>query len=228
MTMMERQAYWMEKKQSAIDAKRKEKEQEEISQTSFKPNTENSRRTYRPSESRPPLAEPPKEANGNQADKANLSERRNSLKSRVRANSLSTKRSSSRPKERDASTRKDASLERRASASTIETAMSLSRKEDSTNTSEADDVVPEDESTPEPREPATDVPEDTTTVEPTAGRVTEETSEFEEGAFWWKVESGRGHHRVRDGGEFQMWSIYRKKDKSYGAGATLSIQANHK
>jgi len=37
---------------------------------------------------------------------------------------------------------------------------------------------------------------------------------FVPGEFWWKVEGGRGHHRVRDGGEFQMWSIYRKKDKT--------------
>mmetsp|Transcript_38024 Transcript_38024/g.49230 ORF Transcript_38024/g.49230 Transcript_38024/m.49230 type:complete len:705 (+) Transcript_38024:412-2526(+) len=34
------------------------------------------------------------------------------------------------------------------------------------------------------------------------------------GEFWWRVEGGRGQHRVNDGGEFQMWSIYRRKDKS--------------
>ena len=43
-----------------------------------------------------------------------------------------------------------------------------------------------------------------------------ESNSFIEGSFWWKIEGGRGFHRVRDGSEFQMWSIYRKKDKSEG------------
>jgi len=47
-----------------------------------------------------------------------------------------------------------------------------------------------------------------------ADKLAPEAPEFVPGQFWWKVESGRGHHRVRDGGEFQMWSIYRKKDKT--------------
>mmetsp|Transcript_65477 Transcript_65477/g.122538 ORF Transcript_65477/g.122538 Transcript_65477/m.122538 type:complete len:420 (+) Transcript_65477:1501-2760(+) len=34
------------------------------------------------------------------------------------------------------------------------------------------------------------------------------------GEFWWKIEGGRGQHRVNDGSAFQMFSIFRKKDKT--------------
>jgi hypothetical protein len=41
-----------------------------------------------------------------------------------------------------------------------------------------------------------------------------EEEPFVDGQFWWRIEGGRGQHRVNDGGEFQMWSIYRRKDRS--------------
>jgi len=62
-------------------------------------------------------------------------------------------------------------------------------------------------------------------VEEQVVAVVAEKEGFEEGKFFTRFDenTGRAHHRVRSGADFQMSSMYRKRDKKSGMGSSVAV-----
>lgn len=238
MTMLERQKHWMDKKKQKVEAERLEKEKENQN-FSFKPNTASSKRTFKPMDPKPappaPQAAngPNAPASGQASEKATASKskagsRWQKVKSNIKdiKGSASKRKAPSKPKVVDAvpgkteNQKPEPPLEPRTRLSArrqeeAEAAAGEERPEtteaDTDVTSTSDDaqgpVGAEDErqvdQQGEPTEAGADAPEKAEPAVP-----------FVPGQFWYKIEAGRGYHRVQDGAGCQMWSMYRRKDKS--------------
>jgi hypothetical protein len=213
MTMLERQAHWMAKKKDALEAQKAEREREASSLT-FKPDTQHSKRTYKAksmsehdvlTESRAEPAHAPVPRVANLPRVASLS----NLPVAASSNAGGNKWSVLRNKVTNGALKKVAKpkkLKQKKIAHDPANGESDDDGEDGKEEiEESEEEYPKLEKTP-----------DHVVVEvmPEVVVAAPEPEPFVEGSFWWKIEGGRGQHRVNDGGAFQMWSIYRKKDKT--------------
>jgi len=234
MSMMERQEYWMNKKKLAIEAQRAEKEKEN-SNFSFKPNTGNSKRTYKAGEnvraipSNPEMAVavaarertgPTESKTGGGVVRGSSGSKWGSLRAKVKGGEINKRKSKGAVKAKAApgtadKAKKSSALEKQPAKEPLATAMSIARAA----STELLATQPIAKNTDEVKGDAPEEPDSNAEkggAKPQANELVESAADeaFDPGSFWWKVEGGRGHHRVRDGSDFQMWSIYRKKDKS--------------
>jgi hypothetical protein len=240
--MMERQEYWVQKKKLAIEAQRAEKEKEN-NNFSFKPDVGNSKRTYKASESVrqvvPGMATTVTavcERTSGTESKASGS-KWGAVRAKLKGGDSSGKKKAkhtgrTKPGSSSGEKVKKGSSEKVVVKAPLATAMSVARaatgKDQSPPSSANNDPgrahaasepcpdVGDDEGDHVGNGPHPDVSDDGyhKSETPNCIKGNENFAPFVPGSFWWKVENGRGHHRVRDGSVFQMWSIYRKKDKS--------------
>jgi hypothetical protein len=194
MTMMERQKAWMQAKAAALEVAKAEKEKELSDSLKFKPDTESSRRTFKttpaaavkPEQPRPTLSQPKPVALAVPATTTA------SKWAAAKAKVVKAKK----PKTAKAKSDKPAPVgaERLAELLAEDKAATAAANPAAGNESEGEEDA-EEEALVEAVEESPPAP-------------------FVPGSFWWRVEDGRGHFRVNDGSLFQMWTIYRKKDKS--------------
>jgi hypothetical protein len=242
MTMMERQAYWLAKKKETLEAQRAEKEKED-EQYSFKPNIVNSKRTFsnnqlisKTSSSQQLINKviEKKESNHRMIVESKTSNNsKTKLKSAYKNISAANKLSSLNKTQN--STQQGVKKHTRTSISKRST---KDNDDENDNDDDDDDDDNNDEAAEEYDEEGTNLDNmnDKENVNEVGGgggdlskagdveeeEAAEQTKAVEPpppvvyvpGEFWWREEGGRGHHRVRDGSEFQMWSIYRRKDKN--------------
>ena len=217
MTMLERQEYWMNKKKLSIELQRAEKEKENNSY-SFKPFTGDSKRSFQAKESTRPTAIIPeakplgvRRSDHKSINRGNISSKWSVVREKSKNGEIST-----RKKGKPGGRTKKKIPEKVKYDANLPTAISVARasiqglEEESTQI-EADTGA--DRCSNCPKDP---VGEPAQNEAANRSNDSTESNSFIEGSFWWKIEGGRGFHRVRDGSEFQMWSIYRKKDKSEG------------
>ena len=196
MTMMERQALWMKAKNDALEAQRAEKEKEN-SNFSFKPDTLQSKRSFKApavqaalAATKPVVAKAPMVVEV--PPKKLQSKGWATVKTKVKGGSV-------------AATAKKNKVKNKPGKAKIIEALAGEPETENVPDDEEENVPDEEEPEPEP--------------EPKP-----EPEPFVKGSFWWRVEEGRGHHRVCDGSQFQMYSIFRKKDKTRGVdGVSLLV-----
>jgi len=209
MTMMERQNAWMQAKAAALEAAKAEKEKELNDSLKFKPDIESSKRTYkttpaastRPEQPRPVLsnpkpmpaapAPPPAAASKWTLAKAKVA------KVKKAKNTKNAKADNKPGASAPVGAEKLAELLAQDKTATVKTTSNPAVEE--VEGEEGPEKAREEEEAPLEEEEEEEVAPE----EP-----------FVPGSFWWRVEDGRGHYRVNDGSLFQMWTIYRRKDKS--------------
>ena len=208
MTMMERQNAWMRAKAAALEAAKAEKEKELNDSLKFKPDTESSKRTYkttpaatiRPEHPRPVLSNP-KPVPAAPAPPAATASKWTVAKAKM----------SKVKKAKSAKTKTD----KAAAAVGAEKLAELLAQDKAATAKHAKNPAVDDEGEEGP-EKAGEEEEEAPVQEEEEEEEEEVAPEepFVPGSFWWRIEDGRGHYRVNDGSLFQMWTIYRRKDKS--------------
>lgn len=231
MTMLERQKYWMDKKKQKVEAERLEKEKEKEN-FSFKPNTASSKRTYKPMEPKPtpPMAHVPNAPVSGQssekttatASKSKAGSRWQKVKSNIKdiKGSAPKRKAASKPKAADA-------VPGKAEKSELppEPRTRLSARRQGEAEAAAGEERPETDTDPAPANAVVADATESGDVQASTGAgeelqvgqqgdPAEPAVPFVPGQFWYKIEAGRGYHRVQDGAGCQMWSMYRRKDKS--------------
>lgn len=202
MTMIERQECWMRAKKAALEQQRVEKEEKENASLSFKPDTGLSKRTFRPSTLLPTTQRA-------QAAEAKAVEAINGARNAAAPKSASAPNKWQVVKAKIKGGAVKAPVKRKSVSRAKKANQTEAPKDEleveKTEVEAGDDQQQESDSAEGTTEPekAEEEKEKAPEQEP-----------FVPGQFWWRVEEGRGSFRVNDGADFQMWTIYRKKDKS--------------
>jgi len=231
LTMMERQALWMAKKKEALDQQRKEKEEKEIESLKFKPNTDQSKRTFKIVEKADPRPSDKATSKGRQtapepkaAPKAvprsgaaprssgppqgkaiptTASSKWQAVKLKVKSGTVGAGKKKTNPGAKKAAPKAAPRVREAAEITQEAGGKAVAGVEDQGEGNGNDEANPE-------VKPEIDEEE----VEEEEEEEKEEEAVYVPGEFWWRIDEGRGQHRVNDGGLFQMLSIYRKRDKT--------------
>lgn len=222
MTMLERHEYWMKKKLEAIEIQRAEKEKENT--CSFKPDMMHSKRSFKAVSS---AGAKGLEAEAEHSDDLHPGGRSGVGAVAQRRNSLPVQNNSFSAVPQAASKWGLLRNKIKGSGFGAKKPKGVRRKSTAAREIDADGAVDADGDEGGDEADAHDEVEVSFAVqavveEPAVPEVPVKAP-FVEGSFWWRIESGRGQHRVNDGGAFQMLSIYRKKDKTRDANGEIVL-----
>ena len=237
LTMMERQELWMAKKKEKVDAKKKAKE--EALAESIKPlDVSKSRQSFTMVKAKEKLSTAAKEAIAREKDAASARAAALARSTAAAKEALKEKKAANKGKKKslkkvvkDVIDKKKADGEfstaaqaeaQQATPLSPTTAMAKRRNsiagvEKSSVANEAfpvsDKTVASSSSTPNLKSPVPAEPE------------SETASKYEAGKFFTRIDNStrRGHLRIRDGSNFQMNSMFRKRDKFSKKGSAVAV-----